>query len=49
MKQQTIWQEQGLNIRSQDLNQPVASHSELPKKSGQGLDERKTHQTMGIH
>jgi hypothetical protein len=27
----------------------VASHSELPKKSGQGLDERKTHQTMGIH
>jgi ribonuclease HI len=31
-KQQTTWQEQSLNIRSQDLNQPMASHSELPKE-----------------
>jgi hypothetical protein len=31
MKQQIYWQEQDQNIRSQDLNQPVASESELPK------------------
>jgi hypothetical protein len=30
MKQQTIWQEQGLN-HSQDLNQPLASQLELSK------------------
>jgi hypothetical protein len=28
MKQQIYWQEQDLNIRSQDLNQPAASQSE---------------------
>jgi hypothetical protein len=32
MKEQTIWQQQGLNIRSQDLNQPLASQLELPKE-----------------
>jgi hypothetical protein len=32
MKQQINWQEQDLNICSQDLNQPVASQSELPRE-----------------
>jgi hypothetical protein len=32
IKQQTYWQEQGLNIRSEDLNQPVVSQLELPKE-----------------
>jgi hypothetical protein len=33
-------QEQDLNIRSQDVNQPVASQSELPReRSGTGSTE----------
>jgi hypothetical protein len=37
MKQQINWQEQDLNIRSQDLNQLAASQLELPRKrSGTG-------------
>jgi hypothetical protein len=32
MKQQIYWQEEDLNIRSQDLNQPVASQLELPRE-----------------
>jgi hypothetical protein len=40
MKQQIYWQEQDLNICSQDLNQLVASKSELPeKRSGTGRTE----------
>jgi hypothetical protein len=40
MKQQFYWQEQDLNIRSQDLNQPVASQLEKPKeRSGTGRTE----------
>jgi hypothetical protein len=31
MKLQIIWQKQDLNTCSQDLNQPVASHLELPR------------------
>jgi hypothetical protein len=33
---------------SQDLNQPVASQSEL-QESDQGLDKQKSHKTMGIY
>jgi hypothetical protein len=37
MKQQINWQEQDLNIHSQDLNQLAASQLELPRKqSGNG-------------
>jgi hypothetical protein len=37
MKQQIYWQEQDLNISSQDLNQPVAFNLELPREqSGPG-------------
>jgi hypothetical protein len=32
VKQQIYWQEQDLNICSHDLNQPVASQSELPRE-----------------
>jgi hypothetical protein len=32
MKQQINWQEQDLNIRSQDLNQLAASQLELPRR-----------------
>jgi hypothetical protein len=40
MKRQFNWQEQDLNIRSQDLNQLVASQLELPRKrSGPGRTE----------
>jgi hypothetical protein len=40
MKQQIYWQEQDLNIHSQNLNQPVASQLELPREqSGTGLTE----------
>jgi hypothetical protein len=38
IKWQINGQEQDLNIRSQDLNQLVASQLELPESS-QGLDE----------
>jgi hypothetical protein len=48
MKQRVYFQEQDLNIRSQDLNQPVASRLEFPR-SGQRLDEQKPQKTMGIH
>jgi hypothetical protein len=40
MKRQISWQEQDLNIRSQDLNQPAASQLEVPRKrSGTGRTE----------
>jgi hypothetical protein len=40
MKQQIYWQEQELNIHTQDLNQPVTSESDLPKEqSGTGQTE----------
>jgi hypothetical protein len=40
MKQQIYWQEQDLNIRSQDLHQPVTSQLELPgERSGTGRTE----------
>jgi hypothetical protein len=40
MKRQIYWQEQDLNIRSQDLNQPVASQLELSReRSGTGRTE----------
>jgi hypothetical protein len=43
---QIYWQEQDLNIRSQVLNQPVASQLEFPReRSGTGRTEQKT---MGI-
>jgi hypothetical protein len=32
MKQQIYWQEQDLNIRSQELNQLVASQLEFPRE-----------------
>jgi hypothetical protein len=41
IKWQISWQEQDLNVCSQDLNQIVACQLELPK-SGQGLDEQKS-------
>jgi hypothetical protein len=40
MKQQIYWQEQDLNIRSQELNQLVASQLEFPReRSGAGRTE----------
>jgi hypothetical protein len=40
MKRQISWQDQDLNIRSQDLNQLAASQLELPRKrSGTGRTE----------
>jgi hypothetical protein len=40
MKQQIYWQEQDLNIHSQDLNQPVTPQLELPReRSGTGRTE----------
>jgi hypothetical protein len=40
LKRQISWQEHELNIRSQDLNQPVASQLELPREqSGTGRTE----------
>jgi hypothetical protein len=48
MKQQIYWQEQDLNILSQDLNQPVVLTRSC-QESGQGLDEHESHKTMGIH
>jgi hypothetical protein len=47
-KQLIYWQVQDLNIRSQDLNQPVASELELPReRSGTGRTE--ITKTMVIH
>jgi hypothetical protein len=48
MKQQINWQEQDLNIRSQDLNQ-LAHLNFSCQEGGQGLDERKSQKTLGIH
>jgi hypothetical protein len=42
MKQQIYWQEQ-------DLNPSLWHFSRSCQKSGQGLDEQKSHKTMGIH
>jgi hypothetical protein len=51
IKQQIYWQEQDLNIRSQDLNQTVSSQLELPRKrSGTGRTEitKKREFTTGL-
>jgi hypothetical protein len=45
MKRQLSWQQQDLNIRSQDLNQLAASQLEL-QESGQGLDEQKSQKIL---
>jgi hypothetical protein len=45
MKWQINWQEQDLNIRSQDLNRLVASQFSC-QECGQGLDEEKSQKIL---
>jgi hypothetical protein len=50
MKQQIYLQEQELNVRSQDLNQPVAFQLEMPReRSRTGRHDKLKKKTMEIH
>jgi hypothetical protein len=48
MKRQLSWQEQDLNIRSQDLNHLAASQLELSRKRP-GSERAESQRTLGIH